>query len=48
MDAITLRYLINFIVHEGIEMDLMDMVTIYLYGSLDNETRENSRRLYDA
>ncbi|XP_069146021.1 uncharacterized protein [Solanum lycopersicum] len=37
MDAITLRYLINFIVHEQLEMHLMDVVTTYLYGSLDNE-----------
>ena len=37
MDAITLRYLISFTVHEQLEMHLMDVVTAYLYGSLDNE-----------
>ena len=37
MDAITLHYLISFIVHEQLEMHLMDVVTTYLYGSLDNE-----------
>jgi len=37
MDAITLRYLINFMIHERLEMHLMDVVTTYLYGSLDNE-----------
>ena len=42
MDAITLRYLISFTVHEQLEMHLMDVVTAYLYGSLDNEIHENS------
>ncbi|KAF3627411.1 putative vicilin-like antimicrobial peptides 2-2-like [Capsicum annuum] len=37
MDGITLCYLISFTVHERIEMHLMDMVTTYLYRSLDNE-----------
>ena len=37
MDDITLRYLISFTVHEQLEMHLMDVVTAYLYGSLDNE-----------
>ena len=37
MDVIALRYLISFTVHEQIEMHLMDVVTTYLYGSLDNE-----------
>ena len=37
MDAITLHYLISFTVHEQLEMHLMDVVTTYLYGSLDNE-----------
>ena len=37
MDAITLRYLISFTIHERLEMHLMDVVTTYLYGSLDNE-----------
>ena len=37
MNAITLPYLISFIVHEQLEMHLMDVVTTYLYGSLDNE-----------
>ena len=36
MDAITLRYLISFTVHEKLEIHLMDVVTTYLYGSLYN------------
>ena len=36
VDAITFRYLINMIVHEKLEMCLMDVVTTYLYGSLDH------------
>ena len=35
MDAITFRYLISFAVSEGLDMRLMDVVTTYLYGSLD-------------
>jgi len=37
MDAITFRYLISFVVHEKLDMHLIDVVTAYLYGSLDNE-----------
>jgi len=36
IDAITFRYLINMIVHENLEMHLMDIVTAYLYGSLNH------------
>ena len=36
VDAITFRYLINLAVHEKVEMHLMDVVTAYLYGSLDH------------
>ena len=35
MDAITFRYLISLAVLEGLDMRLMDVVTTYLYGSLD-------------
>ena len=35
MDAITFRYLISLAVSEGLDMSLMDVVTEYLYGSLD-------------
>ena len=35
MDAITFRYLISLTVSEGLDMRLMDVVTAYLYGSLD-------------
>ena len=35
MDAITIRYLISSAVSEGLDMRLMDVVTTYLYGSLD-------------
>ena len=37
MDAITFRYLIGLAVHENLEIHLMDVVTAYLYSSLDNE-----------
>ena len=37
VDAITLRYLISLIVCENLDMHLMDVVTAYLYGSLENE-----------
>ena len=37
MDAIAFRYLIGLAVHENLEIHLMDVVTAYLYGSLDNE-----------
>ena len=37
VDAITFRYLINLTVHEKLEMRLMDVVTAYLYGSLDHD-----------
>ena len=37
MEAITFRYLIGLDVHENLEIHLMDVVTTYLYGSLDIE-----------
>ena len=37
MDAITFRFLISLVVTESLDMRLMDVVTIYLYGSLDND-----------
>ena len=35
MDAIIFRYLISLVVSEELDMRLMDVVTTYLYGSLD-------------
>ena len=35
MDASTFRYLISLAVSKGLDMRLMDVVTTYLYGSLD-------------
>ena len=35
MDTITFRFLISMAVFERLEMRLMDVVTVYLYGSLD-------------
>ena len=35
MDATTFRYLIYLAVSEGLDMRLMDVVTTYLYGSID-------------
>jgi Reverse transcriptase (RNA-dependent DNA polymerase) len=37
VDAITLRFLISLTTTENIQMRLMDVVTAYLYGSLDND-----------
>ncbi|KAD3641863.1 hypothetical protein E3N88_31087 [Mikania micrantha] len=37
MDAITFRYLISLAVSKNLEMHLMDVVTAYLYGSLDSD-----------
>ena len=37
MDAITFRFLISFVVSEGLEMHLMDVIIAYLYGSIDND-----------
>ncbi|KAG7584504.1 Reverse transcriptase RNA-dependent DNA polymerase [Arabidopsis suecica] len=36
MDAITFRYLMSLAASKNLEMYLMDVVTAYLYGSLDN------------
>ena len=35
MDTITFRYLISLIVSKGLDMRLMDVITTYLYGSID-------------
>ena len=35
MDTITFRFLISLAISERLEMRLMDVVTAYLYGSLD-------------
>ena len=37
VDAITFRYLISLAVSEGLDMRLMDVLTAYLYGSLDSD-----------
>ena len=37
MDTITFRFLISMAVLERLEMRLMDVVTAYLYGSLDSD-----------
>ena len=37
MDIITFRYLISLVVSERLNMQLMDVVTAYLYGDLDAE-----------
>ena len=37
MDATTFRYLISLAVSKNLEMRLMDVVTAYLYGSLDSD-----------
>lgn len=37
MNAITLEYLISLSNYEGLWMNLMDVVVVYLYESLDND-----------
>ena len=37
MNAITFRFLISLTVLEGLDMRLMNVITTYLYGSMDNE-----------
>jgi Reverse transcriptase (RNA-dependent DNA polymerase) len=37
VDVITLRFLISLTITENLQMRLMDVVTAYLYGSLDND-----------
>ena len=37
MDVIMFRYLISLVVSEKLNMQLMDVVTTYLYGDLDTE-----------
>ncbi|KAL0329128.1 UNVERIFIED_CONTAM: Copia protein, partial [Sesamum radiatum] len=37
VDATTFRYLISLAVKEGLDLRLLDVVTAYLYGSLDND-----------
>ena len=39
MDAITFRFLISLVTKENLDMRLMDVVTAYLYGSLDNDIK---------
>ncbi|GLT86471.1 hypothetical protein SLE2022_046100 [Rubroshorea leprosula] len=37
IDAITFKFLISLAISEGLQMCLMDVVTAYLYGSLDSD-----------
>ena len=37
MDASTFRFLISLTVSEGLDMRLMNVITAYLYGSIDND-----------
>ena len=37
VDTITFFYLISLATHAKLEIPLMDVVTSYLYGSLDND-----------
>ena len=37
MDATTFRYLISLAMKENLDLHLMDVVTTYLYGSLDSD-----------
>ena len=37
MDSITFRFLISLAVSEELDMRLMDVITAYLYGSIDSD-----------
>ena len=37
MDATTFRYFISLVMKENLDLRLMDVVTSYLYGSLDSD-----------
>ena len=37
MDAITFHFLISLAVSKGLDIRLMDVITAYLYGSIDND-----------
>ena len=37
MDAITYYFLISLAVPQGLDMCLMNVITTYLYGSMDND-----------
>ena len=37
MDAITFSFLISLAVSERLDMRLMDFITTYLYGAMDND-----------
>ena len=37
MDAITYHFLISLVVLEGLDMHLMNVITTYLYESMDND-----------
>ena len=37
MDSITFLFLISLVVSEGLGMRLMDVITAYLYGSINND-----------
>jgi len=41
VDAYTFRYLISLVAHEGLKLHMMDVVTAYLYGSLDSDIYMN-------
>ena len=37
MNAVTFRFLISLLASEGLDMCLMDVITTYLYESIDND-----------
>ena len=41
MDAITFRFLISLAISEELDMRLMDVITAYLYGSIDSDIHKN-------
>ena len=45
VDATTFRFLISLAIREKLDLRLMDVVTAYLYGPLDNEIYMKSQRV---
>ena len=44
MDTTIFRYLICLTVLEGLDLHLMDVITTYLHGSLDNDTHTHTHK----
>jgi hypothetical protein len=48
VDVITFQYLISFATHERLDTCLMDVVTAYLYGLIDNDIYMKMPKAYNS